>query len=53
MPHDTRTKERNEELRKLRDSDPKHWTYKRLGQKYSISPERARQICTYLRPREA
>jgi hypothetical protein len=50
------THERNKELRELRKSDPKHWTYKRLGEKYGISDTRAHQLCTYLsvtdRPRE-
>lgn len=37
-------KERNEELKSLRTSDPKTWTYKKLGEKYGISAVRARQL---------
>lgn len=32
-------------IRELRAKDPAQWTYRALGAKYDISPQRVEQIC--------
>lgn len=38
---------RDEEIRRLRQEDPKVWTYLKLSKIFRLSFERIRQICSY------
>ena len=35
---------RRAKIRALRDEDPKFWTLRRLGKRFKVTPERARQL---------
>ncbi len=37
-------RERNEEIWKLRNDNPKQWTYKKLGERYGITTSRVQQL---------
>jgi hypothetical protein len=39
--------DRNKELIKLRDSDPKTWTFKALGEHFKIHPSTAHELYEY------